>query len=215
MKQGLIRAGALLRHAWLGRRLDRLAAGAWIDRRARIESPRRVSVGAGARIDHGAVIRGNTQDSRGVSIGAGASIKDYAVINANQGHVSVGERGWIGPYCLIYGNGGVEIGADVLIAAHTSVNTVSHVADRTDVPMNDQGIRCDPVVIEDDVWIGLNCTILQGVVIGRGSIVGAGAVVTRDLPPGSIAVGVPARVVGQRGHSDPAVDHPVFLEQAS
>jgi len=90
----------------------------------------------------------------------------------------------------------------VLIAAHTTINSISHVATRTDVPMSSQGIYCDPVVIEDDVWIGLNCTILQGVTIGKGSIIGAGAVVTKDIPPYSIALGVPARVTGQRKPSE-------------
>ena len=64
--------------------------------------------------------------------------------------------------------------------------------------MNRQGTYCDPVVIDDDVWIGTAAIILQGVHIGRGSIIGAGAVVTRDIPPFSIAVGVPARVTACR-----------------
>jgi acetyltransferase-like isoleucine patch superfamily enzyme len=85
-----------------------------------------------------------------------------------------------------------------LVAGHTSINTVSHRADRCDMPINDQPVVIDPVIIEDDVWIGLNAVILQGVTIGRGSIVGAGAVVNRSIPPWSVAVGVPARVVGRR-----------------
>lgn len=203
------------RHAWLRRQLAEIGAGAWIDRRARIESPARVRIGTGARVEHGAVIRGNTVDERGVIIGPGASVKDYALVNANRGHVRIGERTWIGPYCLIYGNGGVEIGSDVLVAGHTSINTVSHVARRTDIPMNAQGIHSDRVVVEDDVWIGLNCTILQGVTIGRGSIIGAGAVVTRDIPAGSIALGVPARVVGHRTCTNRTTSTQLVLECAS
>ncbi|UCC14680.1 MAG: acyltransferase [Gammaproteobacteria bacterium] len=209
------RAISNLRHRWLGHRLAVLGRDAWVDRHARIEYPGNVHVAADARIEHGVVVRGNTADSRGDSLAAGTSVKDYAVINANQGNVTVGERTWVGPYCLIYGNGGVDIGADVLIAAHTSINTVSHIAERTDIPMNDQGIRCDPIVIQDDVWIGLNCTILQGFTIGHGSIIGAGAVVTRDIPPGSIAVGTPARVVKQRQQSDVADARSLLLERAS
>ena len=66
------------------------------------------------------------------------------------------------------------------------------------MPINDQPVVVDPVIIEDDVWIGLNAVILQGVTIGRGTIVGAGAVVNKSIPPWSIAVGVPARVIGRR-----------------
>jgi acetyltransferase-like isoleucine patch superfamily enzyme len=56
-----------------------------------------------------------------------------------------------------------------------------------------------PIVVEEDVWLGASVIILGGVTVGRGSVVGAGAVVTQDLPPYSIARGVPARVVGMRG----------------
>ncbi len=192
------RAASSLRHAWLRRRLASLGADAWVARGATLEGRGGIRVGSGARIEAGAVLRANTADHRGVSVGAGASVKEYAVLNANAGHIELGPRVWIGPHCLVYGNGGVSIGADVLIAAHTTISTVSHVTERTDVPINAQGIHCEPVVIEDDVWIGLNVTILQGVTIGSGAIVGAGAVVTRDIPAGSVAMGVPARVVGRR-----------------
>ena len=87
----------------------------------------------------------------------------------------------------------------------TTINTVSHSADRCDIPINDQPVLTDPITIEDDVWIGLNAVILQGVTIGRGAIVGAGAVVTKSLPPWSIAVGVPAKVTGRR-EGAPAVE---------
>jgi acetyltransferase-like isoleucine patch superfamily enzyme len=120
------------------------------------------------------------------------------VINANRGQVTLGDRAWLGPFCLVYGNGGVTIGRNVLVAGHSSINTVSHSADRCDIPINDQPVVIDPVVIEDDVWIGLNAVILQGVSIGRGTIVGAGAVVNKSIPPWSIAAGVPARVIGRR-----------------
>ena len=56
-----------------------------------------------------------------------------------------------------------------------------------------------PVTIEDDVWIGAGVRVMDGVRIGRGSVIGAGAVVTKSIPPNSVAVGMPARVVGQRG----------------
>lgn len=189
---------SLLRHWFLRRRIEVLGADAWVARDATLEGRSGIRIGSGARIESGVVLRANTTDHRGVTVGEGASIKEYAVINANAGFVEFGPRAWLGPHCLVYGNGGVTIGADVLIAAHTTISTVSHITDRVDVPINAQGIHCAPVVIEDDVWIGLNVTVLQGVTIGSGAIVGAGAVVTRDIPAGSIAMGVPARVVGRR-----------------
>ena len=123
---------------------------------------------------------------------------ESALIAANRGQVTIGRRSWIGPFCLVYGNGDVSIGDNVLLAGHSSINTVSHHFERCDIPINDQGIYCDPVRIEDDVWIGMNAVILQGITVGRGAIVGAGAVVTRDVPPWSIVTGVPARVIRHR-----------------
>lgn len=88
---------------------------------------------------------------------------------------------------------GVEIGAHTLIAQGTFITDSNHVADDPDAPIWDQGNRTKgPIVIEDNVWIGANSVVTSGVHIGRCSIVGAGSVVTRDIPPFSFAVGVPA-----------------------
>ena len=157
-----------------------------------------IRIGARARVSRNAILRANTQHKPGIEIGDETLVLESVLINCNEGHVKVGSHAWLGPFCLIYGNGGVDIGNNVLIATHSSINTVSHHAGRTDVAINDQGIYTDPVVIEDDVWLGLNVTVLQGVRIGKGSIIGAGAVVNKDIPPYSIAVGTPAKVIRQR-----------------
>jgi acetyltransferase-like isoleucine patch superfamily enzyme len=175
-----------------------------LGRGCRIESgvsfhyPGRIRIGDGTGIGRNVTLRANTDQFPGIDLGRNVSINDAVLINANRGQVTVGNRSWLGPFCLVYGNGGVTIGSNVLVAGHTSINTVSHSADRCDIPINDQRVVVDPVIIEDDVWIGLNAVVLQGVTIGRGSIVGAGAVVNRSIPPWSVAVGVPARVIGRR-----------------
>ena len=197
--------GRTIRTAALRRRLYKLGVDSRFDHRARFENAKRIAIGDGCQFEAGVILRANTDTEPGIAIANDVSIKEYAVVNANTGRISIGARSWIGPYCLIYGNGNVRIGEDVLIAAHSSINTVSHVMRDTDSPINAQGIYCDPVTIEDDVWIGLNCTILQGITIGRGSVVGAGAVVTKDLPPWSVAMGVPARIVGSRNTIKEAV----------
>jgi acetyltransferase-like isoleucine patch superfamily enzyme len=179
-------------------RLEALGAGSAIDAGVSLQYPDRIRIGSGVRIGRNATLRANTEERPGISLGDGAWVQDSVIINANRGRVTLGARSWLGPFCLVYGNGGVSIGADVLVAAHTSINTVSHESTRCDIPINDQPVLTDPVVIEDDVWIGLNAVILQGVTIGRGAIIGAGAVVTRSIPAWSIAVGVPAKVVGRR-----------------
>ncbi len=187
-----------LRLGWYRTRLGALGAGCRIAPGVSLQYPGRIRLGDGVGIGRNATLRANTDANPGIALGKGVAINDAVVINANRGCVTLGERSWLGPFCLVYGNGGVTIGSNVLIAGHTSINTVSHAAERCDIPINDQPILTGPVVIEDDVWIGLNAVILQGVTLGHGSIVGAGAVVTHSIPPWSIALGVPARVVGRR-----------------
>lgn len=187
-----------LRLAWHRARLGGLGTGCHIDPGVRFDYPGRIQIGGGCGIGRNATLRANTDRSPGIALGQGVNLNDGVVINANRGFVTLGDRSWLGPFCLVYGNGGVTIGKNVLIAGHTSINTVSHTIERCDIPINDQPVAVDRIIIEDDVWVGLNAVILQGVTIGRGSIIGAGAVVNKSIPSWSIAVGVPARVIGRR-----------------
>jgi maltose O-acetyltransferase len=116
-------------------------------------------------------------------------------IGANSG---IGIRAHIGG---IDGRGELIIGQNVMMAPEVVILTLEHKHDRVDAPMLGQGVDISRVTIEDDVWIGMRAMILPGVRIGKGSIVGAGAVVTRDVPPYSIVGGVPAKIVSTRGQS--------------
>jgi len=191
----------LLRRAWLRLRLGRFGEDTLVESGVRLQYPEHIRLGNGVRIASQATLRANTEQAGGISIGDHTTLHESVLIAANRGRVTIGRHSWVGPFCLVYGNGEVSIGDNVLIAAHTSINTVSHHYERCDIPINDQGIYCDPVRIEDDAWIGMNAVILQGVTIGKGAIVGAGAVVTRDVPAWSIVMGVPARIVSQRDNA--------------
>lgn len=93
----------------------------------------------------------------------------------------------------------MKIGKHVMMGPEVLIYTQNHDFSRTDIPMDQQGWSKErPVVIEDDVWIGSRVTILPGVIIGRGSIVGASAVVTKSFPPYSVIAGNPASVVKSR-----------------
>lgn len=157
------------------------------------ESPRRILLGSECCIGHHAILRANTSEPLGIRLGDRTHVGEFTIVAANKGRVLIGCDSWIGPHSTIHGNGSVTIGNNVMIAARCAITTVSHHYDRVDVPMSEQGVHAEPVCIEDDVWIGVGAIVLQGVRIGRGSIVAAGALVNRDLPPGSIAMGVPAR----------------------
>ena len=107
--------------------------------------------------------------------------------------VSIGENSRINRDCSIDVRGGVRIGDNVSISPEVVISTAAHSA-------FDPGFRVElrPVVIEDQVWIGMRAMILGGVTLGRGSVVAAGAVVTKDVPPLTIVAGIPARPVGTR-----------------
>jgi maltose O-acetyltransferase len=111
--------------------------------------------------------------------------------------LELGDRATLGINC--YAQGPISIGDDSMIGPDVMLYTRNHRHDRTDVPMNRQGYEdYRKIVIERDVWIGARAIILPGVHIGEGTIVGAGAVVTRDVPPYAIVAGNPARVVRSR-----------------
>ncbi len=106
--------------------------------------------------------------------------------------IRVGRRVFINQCCTIYDTGGVDIGDLVLIGPNVNLITVGHALDPSH---RRQTIEARPIVIGSNVWIATAVTIVGGVTVGENSVVGAGAVVTRDVPPDSFVAGVPARVV--------------------
>ena len=105
--------------------------------------------------------------------------------------VNIGKRCFIQQCCTFFGRGGITIGNDVFIGPKVNLITINHDPD----PDNRSATYGRPIVIEDKVWIGINSTILPGVRIGYGAIVGAGSVVTKDVPAMTIVAGNPARII--------------------
>jgi acetyltransferase-like isoleucine patch superfamily enzyme len=105
-------------------------------------------------------------------------------------------------FCYIEATGGLTIGDDVSIAHSVSILTTNHNYADLDPPIRDQGVQERATTISDDVWIGCGSRILAGVTIGKGAVVAAGAVVTKDVEPYAVVGGVPARQIGSRkpGH---------------
>ena len=125
-------------------------------------------------------------------------ISDRVRIN-NPQMVSVGDNCYIGNSVQLYPwKAPITIGNNVLIAAGVRMITRKHGFADMDRLISEQGYSNAPIVIEDDVWIGFQAIILPGVTIGRGSIIGANAVVTKDVAPYSIVGGVPARLIRRR-----------------
>jgi galactoside O-acetyltransferase len=153
-------------------------------------------------IEHGAFIKfpDNLRLGRNVKIGSGAFIHcGENQLSHNAGNVAIRDNAYIGPNSVLLGEGGIEVGTNCEVAPGVVITSQQHTYGRLDIPIKEQPAEMGKVTLEDDVWLGCNSSILPGVRIGKGSIVGAGAVVTKDIPPYSVAVGVPAKVIKKRG----------------
>ncbi len=135
---------------------------------------------------------------RNISLGRHVTLNRGVVLHGPvwEGGLTIGDNTKLNPYVVIYGK--TEIGSCVMIAPHVMIATGRHRFSERESPMLFQGCDDAGVVIEDDVWIGAHAVILDGVRIGRGAIVAAGAVVRHDVRPWSIVAGVPARFQKER-----------------
>jgi acetyltransferase-like isoleucine patch superfamily enzyme len=126
-------------------------------------------------LDDGVILLCTGASKRGkITIEQGAYINRYTMIDAHES-IIISKECMIGPHCYITdGDHGMEM----------------------DIPVGKQPMTTAPVLLEEGVWLGAGVKVLKGVTIGRHAVVGAGAVVTKSIPPGGIAVGVPSRVIG-------------------
>ncbi len=164
---------------------------------------RKLRVGANFVAERGCEI--NCLAERGLVFGNRVSVGSYAVIrpaNIYGGDIGeglkVGDESNIGPYSYIGCSGFIEIGNRVMISPRVSIYAENHVFADTSIPMKEQGVKRGFVKIEDDCWIASNSVILSGVTVGKGSVVAAGSVVTKDVPPYAVVGGNPAKVIKMR-----------------
>lgn len=113
-------------------------------------------------------------------------------------NIEIDDFSGVNDYCFIEGGVSVKIGKWVRLGPHVSILTMNHVYQSRKIPIKQQGLEKKPVVIDDDVWIGINSVILPGVTIGKGAVVAAGSIVTKDVEPYSIVGGIPAKHIKMR-----------------
>jgi acetyltransferase-like isoleucine patch superfamily enzyme len=174
-----------------------------VRRRFGIRVPRTVFIAPGAHCElnpDGFVVGGKLSIGENVRICRGAIIAPYG------GSITLEDNVYIGPYAILYGHGGLRIGRDSLVAGHCFIVASNHQFSDPTMPVRLQQEKSIGITIGRDVWIGAGAKILDGVTIGDRCIIGAGAVVTTSIDPDMIAMGVPARVTGQRiAHAEGAV----------
>lgn len=128
-----------------------------------------------------------------------SEIKEYVIIKTFENPVTIGKYSQINPFTVIYGASGVYIGDYVMIAPHCMIVAGNHNHNQLSEPMRTaKSISKGPIKIEDDVWIGANCTILEGVTIGKGAVIGANSLVNKNVEPYTVVGGVPAKFIKNR-----------------
>jgi acetyltransferase-like isoleucine patch superfamily enzyme len=128
-------------------------------------------------------------------IGVDSTIEDFSTINNGVGPVIIGDRTRIGLGNTLIGP--VTIGNDIRLAQNVVLSGLNHNYADISLPIHAQGVSTAPIVIEDETWIGSNVVIVAGVTVGKHCIVAAGSVVTKNVPPYSVVVGNPARILKQ------------------
>jgi acetyltransferase-like isoleucine patch superfamily enzyme len=147
------------------------------------------------------VREGRCAPTRFCSYGRDVRIGRGTIIESPE-KMKIGDHTWIGANCAIDATGGLRLGNYCAVAARTTILTTDHHYKGAESLPWDEARIVKPVVLEDYVWVGLNVSILPGVTIGEGAIIGLGAVVAKDIPSCAITVGNPARVVGYRDREE-------------
>jgi acetyltransferase-like isoleucine patch superfamily enzyme len=162
-----------------------------------LKGRKQMAIGEGSRIGAHCTIVAD-QPSSFVKIGARCLIGPFAILMTYGGTIHIGNDCSVNPFCVLYGHGGLKIGNGVRIASGAVIIPANHNYSDPDVPIHRQGVSAVGITIEDDVWVGANVTLLDGVRVGTGSIIAAGAVLTCDVEPFTIVGGVPARLIKRR-----------------
>lgn len=175
--------------------MDGIAA---IENGVRLRFTQHIRLGRNVYLDQGTYLHACPA---GISIGDnsfvmhGAALHVYNFRDLPHAFIRIGRDSLIGELNVLRGQRGITIGDRVYTAPLVQLLAVNHVYDDPTRPMVEQGITADGIVVEDDVWIGASAIITDGVRIGRGAVVAAGAVVTQDVPPHTVVGGVPAKVL--------------------
>lgn len=128
-------------------------------------------------------------------LGCYSTIEDFCTINNGVGDVIIGNETRIGMGNVVIGP--VTIGNAVIFAQNVVMSGLNHGYEDISLPISKQKESTAPIVVQDECWIGANAVLTAGVTVGKHSVVAAGAVVTKNIPPYSVAVGNPARVIKQ------------------
>jgi acetyltransferase-like isoleucine patch superfamily enzyme len=163
-----------------------------------LRHPHKVHLGDDVVVDDLVVLDAKGTTNRGIQLGTGVFLGRGTILSCKDGDITLGDHVNIGFHSEIFSGSQVTVGRYGLFAAYTYLVGGGHEFEKAGVPVIEQARRSRGITLGENVWLGAGAKVMDGVTIGDHVVVGAGAVVTEDLPPGAVAVGVPARVVRTR-----------------
>ena len=185
--------------AWPYRKLifKKIGKRVCISPKAHIWGAHKIILGNDVYIGAGVTLKANSSGVC-IEIGNDVFVDNGVMIEAHEGKIRIGSHSSVNAYCVLYGHGGLTIGNYVRIATGVVVIPANHTFKDRNTPIHKQEISAKGITIDDDVWLGTRVCVLDGVAIGKGSVIGAGAVVTKDVPEYCVYAGVPAKLVKER-----------------
>ncbi len=171
----------------------------YIGKGVNIVNPQFISVGDNVQICDGVSLIARGEG--GITLADGVRLRDRAYLDTEKaecGYISIGKQVYIGTGTTLFGHMGLEIGDHCLLAQNITITPYSHIFDDPKATIYGQGGNCKKVTIGRDVYIGMGCCVMYSGDIGEGSVIGAGSVVVKPVPPYSVAVGSPAKVIKER-----------------
>ncbi len=191
--------GYLLRKKILGPLFQSCGRSLILGKGLVLRKPGRIVLGDNVAIDDYVMLDGCAEGNPSIRLGDNTIISKGCVIQAKTGSLDIGKYCDIGAHTILTSVSGITLAPSVLIAGNCYIGGARYHLDDIERPIMTQGIYSrGPVTIGEGAWIGASATILDGVSIGRGCVVGAGSVVTTDIPDNSIVAGIPARVIKKR-----------------
>lgn len=193
--------GIFLRGKFYPKLLGRAGRGIVFGANTVLRHPKKISIGNNVIIDDNVLLDAKGSEQSGITLKDEVFIGRNTILSCKGGEIILEERANVGFNCEIFSSNKVVIGKDNLIAAYTYVvGGGNYKLERTDIPINQQPDfeGKGGVITEEDVWLAAHVVLLDGTKIGKGSVIAAGAVVSGEVPPYSIAGGVPAKVIKSR-----------------
>ncbi|GIX58688.1 hypothetical protein BPADB04_37180 [Bacillus paranthracis] len=174
----------------------------FIGRRVILKNKNAIELGNGVTLGNYVSLDGLSKE--GLKIGNNVNIGSYTIIacSGSLKHLgkgmTIGDNSGIGDFSFFGAAGGIRIGKNVIMGQNVRFHSENHNFDRLDIPIKEQGVTNKGIIVGDDCWIGSGAVFLDGVKVGEGSVIGANTLVNKDIPPFSVAVGNPVKIIKNR-----------------